>query len=138
MPYKDESVRKAYYKQSSRKYYEANKEKVRAAIKKVNKTKKEEWQAFKATLKCEVCGENHPAMLDFHHRDPKEKTYSVSRLVSDRSYTKAMEEIKKCAVLCANHHRLLHWNEMKNPAEAGPDTYSLTSESPIENASSTA
>ena len=119
MPYKDENVRKAYHKQGSRKYYENNIEKVRAAIKKVNTANKEKWQAFKATLKCAVCGENHPAVLDFHHIDPKEKTYSVSRLVSDRSYTKAMKEIEKCIVLCANHHRIHHWDEYqetKNPA----------------------
>jgi predicted class III extradiol MEMO1 family dioxygenase len=114
MPYKDENVKKAYHKQGSRKYYENNTEKVRAAIKKVNKANKEKWQEFKATLKCSVCGENHPAVLDFHHIDPKEKTYSVSRLVSDRSYSKAMEEIKKCIVLCANHHRIHHWDELKN------------------------
>ncbi len=117
MPYKDPAVKKAYHKEGSRKYYENNTEKVRAAIKKANKANKEKWQAFKSTLKCAVCEENHPAVLDFHHINPADKEYSVSRLVSDRSYTKAMKEIEKCIVLCANHHRILHWDELKNKKE---------------------
>jgi hypothetical protein len=111
MPYKDPEKQKAYYRERSRAYYERNTEKVRAAIKKTNKANKEKWQEFKATLKCAVCGENHPAVLDFHHINPADKEYSVSRLVSDRSYTKAMQEIQKCIVLCANHHRIHHYEE---------------------------
>ena len=37
MPYKDPAVKKAYHKEGSRKYYENNTEKVRAAIKKAHK-----------------------------------------------------------------------------------------------------
>ena len=117
MPYKDPVIKKQKHKEYSRAHYEKNTEKVRAAIKKTNKANKEKWQEFKATLKCAVCGDNHPAVLDFHHINPKDKEYSVSRLVSDRSYTKAIKEIQKCIVLCANHHRIHHWDELKNKKE---------------------
>lgn len=33
-----------------------------------------EWFAdYKAALKCERCGEDHPALIDFHHRDDSKK-----------------------------------------------------------------
>jgi hypothetical protein len=65
------------------------------------------------------CGFNHPAALDFHHVDPKEKENNIHRLVSDGRWARVYEEIKKCIVLCANCHRLHHYDEAlkrKNPA----------------------
>ena len=53
--------------------------------------------------------------MDFHHINPEDKEYSVSDLISNKMFTKAYKEIKKCIVLCANCHRIHHWNE-KNPA----------------------
>jgi hypothetical protein len=65
---------------------------------------------YKSALKCEVCGENEPCCIDFHHE--REKTMSIGRFASrGHSKDKILEEIKKCKVLCANCHRELHWNE---------------------------
>jgi hypothetical protein len=62
-------------------------------------------------LKCNVCGFDHPASLDFHHRDPKDKFKDISVLkwsgCSDETFIK---EIEKCDVLCSNCHRIEHWN----------------------------
>ncbi len=62
-------------------------------------------------LKCKICGINHPAVLDFHHVNPEEKFKDISILkwsgCSDEIFLK---EIKKCEVLCANCHRIEHWN----------------------------
>lgn len=100
-------------KEWSKKHYEENKKAYikRADIKK--KEKRKEWEEFKNTLSCTQCGETHPATLDFHHviRDPSNR--KVHRLIANGSIVKAMEEIKKCVVLCANCHRKHHYDEYK-------------------------
>jgi predicted HNH restriction endonuclease len=113
MPYKDESVRKLKHAEYSRKYYETNKEKHKALVKTHRAAGKVKWSAFKSTLKCTQCGFNHPAALDFHHTDPSKKENIVSKLVSEGRYAAAMREVKKCIVLCANCHRMLHYEENK-------------------------
>lgn len=64
---------------------------------------------YKRTLKCNRCGFNHPAALDFHHIDPSTKSFKMSNIAHVES-NKAiiMEEISKCEVLCANCHRVEH------------------------------
>jgi hypothetical protein len=111
MPYKDPEQRKAYHKEQSRKYYLANKEKVLAGVKVQRAIGKARWDAFKRTLKCTKCEQNHPAALDFHHVDPSEKENLVSKLVSEGCFAAAMTEVQKCIVLCANCHRIHHYEE---------------------------
>jgi hypothetical protein len=68
------------------------------------------WKDYKKQFKCDECGEDHPATIDFHHpNDDKEK--SVSRWLSDGSKKKMLKEIEKCIPLCANCHRKKHWKE---------------------------
>ena len=116
MPYKDASVRKAKYTEYNRKHYLANREKTLIASAKNRKKAREDWYAFKSTLKCTKCGFNHPAALDFHHEDPSQKTGNIHRFAASGQYKKAYEETKKCVVLCANCHRIHHHEEKKNPA----------------------
>ena len=116
MPYKDESVRRKKNKEYSRKDYLANYAKRREQLNTRRRELKKKWDEYKATLSCTKCGFNHHAALDFHHEDPTEKEYNVNRLVSDGRFKKAYEEIKKCIVLCANCHRIHHYEEKKNPA----------------------
>lgn len=59
-------------------------------------------------LECSQCGENHPAVLDFHHTDPSEKEANPSNIRNRQDF---LAEIKKCVVLCSNCHRKLHWGE---------------------------
>ena len=116
MPYKDPKIKKAKHAEYSRKYYLANQGAIIEKNKKNKAELKEEWDAFKRTLKCTKCGFNHPAALDFHHEDPSTKEHNVNRLISNKLFKKAYEEIKKCVVLCANCHRIHHYEEKKNPA----------------------
>jgi hypothetical protein len=111
MPYKDKEVKKAKHKEWSRAHYEANKEATKAKIKERIKRNKKQWDLYKSTLKCSKCSFSHIAALDFHHVDPSEKKYVISALVSNKSFTKAMNEAKKCIVLCANCHRIHHYEE---------------------------
>ena len=103
-----------------------NKDKVRASRRKYYHTHKVTEQAriyariqeiklwldnYKKTLSCSKCPENHPACLDFHHRNPKEKEASISQIATKKGWgmKKIIKEISKCDVLCANCHRKLHY-----------------------------
>ena len=112
MPYKDLALRKVKAAEYSKKYYEANK---RACLDRNNErrtARKEQWRAFKRTLKCAICEENHPAALDFHHIKRSKHNKKVNVLVQNGRIRKAMEEIRKyCVVLCANCHRKGHHYE---------------------------
>ncbi|MEK7100303.1 MAG: hypothetical protein AAB872_00665 [Patescibacteria group bacterium] len=69
---------------------------------------------YKSHLKCSVCDENHPAALDFHHKDPSTKLLEIGTMVSSVpkfSKEKITEEINKCLVICSNCHKKLHWKE---------------------------
>jgi hypothetical protein len=64
--------------------------------------------AIRAARCCRQCGEADPACLDFHHRDPSHKIFSVAFLVAQGySLERIMAEIEKCDLLCANCHRKL-------------------------------
>lgn len=62
---------------------------------------------------CQRCGftpvlpEDHAA-IDFHHHDPAGKEAGVSDLIRRSTLDAAIEEARKCQVLCANCHRILH------------------------------
>jgi hypothetical protein len=113
MPYKDPKVRKKKQAEYSRKDYISNYEERRKKINARRRELKKEWDEFKNTLACTACGFAHPAALDFHHENPKEKEHSVNQLISDGRFKKAYEEIQKCTVLCANCHRIHHYDEKK-------------------------
>lgn len=60
--------------------------------------------------KCLDCGVSDPVVLVFHHRDPKEKTHGISKMIQHRYGWKAiLEELTKCDCLCANCHFRRHY-----------------------------
>lgn len=96
--------------------------------------------------KCEDCGFNgHPASLEFHHRNPSEKSFELSgnKLLIKERY----EEVKKCKLLCANCHAPYHVNETirrifaqemaskstisKIPMPSKEELYKMVSETPM-------
>jgi len=99
-------------RESARKYYLKNSEKVKLSVRK-SKQKLHSWYSdFKSTLRCKKCGENHISCLEFHHLDPSEKEFGVSNLVKlNKTKEEVLNEIDKCIVLCSNCHRKLHWKE---------------------------
>ena len=58
------------------------------------------------THPCINCNEHNPIVLDFDHRDEKEKKYGISKMIYDYNWETILEEINKCDVLCANCHRI--------------------------------
>lgn len=60
--------------------------------------------------KCEICGyDKYQNVLDFHHIDPTHKEYSIGEINID--FSKLLNEISKCRLLCNRCHRELHYEE---------------------------
>ena len=81
--------------------------------------KQREVRELVASLKtqCSLCGETHPACLQFHHRNPAEKQFDIALAARKKpSLETLMAEVAKCEVLCANCHAKLHWKERNGEA----------------------
>ena len=113
MPYKDKERRKAYNKSYGMKWYHKHREKILQRTKAHVQRHREKWWEFKSTLKCEKCGFSHPAAIDFHHPEARGDT-KVSKYISHKQWKRAYEEAAKCQILCANCHRILHYEEKKS------------------------
>jgi hypothetical protein len=73
------------------------------------KENKEYLERARSNGKCVDCGESNPLLLQFHHRDGKEKY--VIGMYTRWSLNRLKEEIAKCDILCANCHIIRHHNE---------------------------
>lgn len=94
-----------------RKRYHENKELCNLRNKASRKKRMDRFYAAIGPIKCSRCPESDIACLDFHHRNPAEKTGEVAYLARVGNLERALEEFKKCDVLCANCHRKLHYYE---------------------------
>ena len=65
-------------------------------------------EEFKKTLVCRKCGETRFYLLDFHHRDPAQKDYTISNRTRT-NLEDMLNEIDKCDPLCSNCHREWHY-----------------------------
>lgn len=63
---------------------------------------------YKALCGCLLCGERTPELLDAHHMVGKDGV-----LADKRTITSAKRELRKCVILCANHHRAVHLTDMR-------------------------
>jgi len=73
------------------------------------KASQERRNAKLAALKakpCMDCGVRYPPyVMDFDHRNPDEKLFSLNSMAMTRSAEKLAAEIAKCDLVCANCHR---------------------------------
>ena len=112
MPYKDKDQRARYNREYNKGWYQRHKVEVIERRKKNQCEIKIWYRDYKSTLYCKMCGEDHPACLQFHHRDKAEKSFSIADMAQRPSSRKRIvEEIRKCDVLCVNCHAKLHWRE---------------------------
>jgi 5-methylcytosine-specific restriction endonuclease McrA len=59
--------------------------------------------------KCQLCGYNkYIGALQFHHKDPKEKDFILSRRHMGLGWDRIVKEVNKCMLLCANCHAEVH------------------------------
>ena len=127
---KQKEQKSKYYNKNIKKSAQRNKEKDaensrnyrRTHSEEINKRKrsrmkeKREWlDSLKKESKCSKCGEERWFCLEYHHIDPSKKKFGIAVSVSiGYGKKRILEEIKKCIVLCANCHRKLHWDIVKN------------------------
>lgn len=76
-------------------------------VKRARKKQQQRYKELKESLPCYRCGNFFPSFVtDFHHRDPAEKKFKVSKaLCNTMSWSKILEEVEKCDLLCSNCHR---------------------------------
>lgn len=80
-----------------------------------NRIEKERYRKKKAFIdeqkeKCAKCGDVRTYVLDFHHKDPTVKEFTIGQ-IKKGSQELIQHEIDKCIVLCANCHRAFHYLE---------------------------
>ena len=113
MPYKDREKRVEYARENGKKWYQEHKQEVIERKKKRQEDIYNWFRRYKSTLSCTDCGISHPALLQFHHRDRTEKSFTISKVISRaRSVKQITDEMAKCDVVCVNCHAKRHWREM--------------------------
>lgn len=65
-------------------------------------------RAYKNGRGCDRCGEADARCLQFHHRDPSEKTFTIGKNGWQKPLEVLWDEVTKCDVLCANCHIKSH------------------------------
>lgn len=59
---------------------------------------------------CSRCGYNkYIGALEFHHLDPTQKDFSISKVKAWRFDDAIKKELDKCIVLCSNCHKEVHF-----------------------------
>lgn len=92
-------------------YYEANKAAYSARSLKSKKKAVARNQSFVNQIKsvpCMDCGGRFPpCAMDFDHRDPDVKTFTIGNAVAmGWRIERILEEVLKCDIVCANCHRI--------------------------------
>src|SRR4030042_614855 len=96
----DKEKQRARYK----KYYQKNREKIKENF----------LLKYKLGKYCSFCGYNeHPEILQFHHKNRKDKSFRISEFRRTPNLLLLNEEINKCILLCPNCHYLFHLKERK-------------------------
>lgn len=82
----------------------------------VQRAKLQRWRdqaAMLADLRAVPCADCkvqfEPCAMDFDHRDPATKRYTVSRMVGRAGTDAILVEVAKCDIVCANRHRVRTW-----------------------------
>lgn len=99
---------KTCHKQYRQQHYQENRKKYLKKASEWNKRERQRWSKFKATLRCSICREDHPACIEFHHNDGR-KEHNIANMVGRYKMSTILKEITKCDILCANCHRKTHF-----------------------------
>ena len=75
--------------------------------------RKEFIHRYKSFCGCAKCGIKDWWVLDLHHKNPNLKEFDFSE-GKFRNLYKLKEEIRKCIVLCKNHHYDFHYQNKRN------------------------
>ena len=76
--------------------------------------KREGFNEIKKQCSCAKCGDTRDYVLDFHHKNPEEKSFTIGRASNHNCSIEILEkEIAKCIPLCSNCHREFHYLEKR-------------------------
>lgn len=114
MPIKDANARRERQREHSRRWYLKNTRLVINQSSARRTLTKKAWLDYRSKQSCSRCGFSHPAVIDFHHVIRHNKR-SVNDLVLKKNNIKEAirEAEEKCIPLCANCHRILHFEERR-------------------------
>ena len=117
MPYKNNADQVA----CAKRYYEANRERMKAKAKARNIKQRERNRAYIKDIKenssCIDCGESDNRVLDFDHVIG-EKIGDVSNMVNQCYCIESLQrEVDKCEVRCSNCHRKVTHERRKQNAK---------------------
>jgi len=101
--------RKEYYEKNRKYLLEKEKKRREQLISLINDLK----------TSCAICGDERNYVLQFHHRNSKDKEFSIAALSSTKKQT-LLTEISKCVILCSNCHSEFH-HYKKNPEQISPE-----------------
>ena len=88
--------------------------KCRYCFNNAKKLLREKYQKFlndyKEKYGCHKCGTKDYRVLEFHHL--RDKRFTIGYAAYNHiGFEKVKKEIKKCAVVCANCHRIIHYKQ---------------------------
>jgi len=69
---------------------------------------------------CCICGYNKcNNALEIHHLDPSIKDFSIGQIMAHPvTWAKIVEELRKCVLVCSNHHKKIHKGMTDIPDDA--------------------
>lgn len=81
--------------------------------------RRKKWAIESLGGSCCVCGYNKvQEALEFHHLDPSQKEFAPSQSGKTMNRLSYVNELRKCVLLCANHHREVHAGAVEVPSDA--------------------
>lgn len=100
---------------TAKKSYQKHKDKVVSKVVERGRGYRKWFRDLKSKLSCCVCGESDSVCLDFHHLDTSEKDFELAGSISRVGKKTILNELSKCACLCANCHRKVHAGRLNTP-----------------------
>jgi 5-methylcytosine-specific restriction endonuclease McrA len=98
---------KARQRAAQRAHYHANKIKYRKRqLAAIQRNRLYVWNYLQDKC-CLTCGEDDPIVLEFDHRNRRQKDATISMAIKHRKFSieRLQHELDKCDILCANCHR---------------------------------
>lgn len=90
----------------NREWRKRNPELLKAQARRARERRMAWWTDIRSSVMCVDCGST--TNLDFHHRNPEEKSCNVATATM-HSFRRFIEEVEKCDVLCRSCHKLRHY-----------------------------
>jgi len=100
-PFMDPERRKEFHRKYHKEIWYPLHKQERIERSKRQKLELTEWYREYKTLRCEDCGQNHPATLEFPHTDPTQKDFNVSRLIAQSTSLRRLKGEMANALCCA-------------------------------------